>query len=473
MKLLKAEFELMLNTAKSMVGDARKTMLDSLRSATVVEVDAKGVESVIEIQIAEITGEAQKGLQQPIAQSPDQIAAIVKSAVDDALKAAGHKAPAPIGQVAQRFAIPKNARRVGALKAFSAKAVSEYQPDERAYRFGMWALACIGSDSAKAFCAEQGIHVKVSSEGSNSGGGYLVPEEFGGDIIQLLEKYGVARQLFKIRPMSSDVRNDPRRVSGLTASFTAENAAGSESTKAWDNVTLTAKKLTVLSRMSSELNEDSVISVGDDLMMEIAQAFALKEDTVGFTGTGIASDGGIVGVCPKLATLNGTDDGGGLILAAGNLFSEFILGNFNAAVGRLPQYADTANTQWVAHRTFYYGTMQRLELASGGVTAFEVREGNRVPKFLGYNVAISQVMPSADANSQIACTLGDHSLAASFGDRRQPAIAFSTEATVGGESVFERDQIAVRGTERIDINVHDVGSATAAGPVVGIISAAS
>jgi hypothetical protein len=82
-------------------------------------------------------------------------------------------------------------------------------------------------------------------------------------------------------------------------------------------------------------------------------------------------------------------------------------------------------------------------------------------------------MPAADVNSQIACTLGAHDLAASFGDRQQDSIAFSDSATIGGESVFERNQIAIRGTERFDINVHDVGTATAAGPVVGLISASS
>jgi len=468
MKLTKNEFELMLNHAKSLSGDARKAMIDSLRAAQVVEVDANGVETPIEIQIAVVDGDAQKA-----ARHENLTAEQVKAMVDEALAKSGQNQPAPIGQVPEKFLLPKHVRRVGSLKAFAGKSADGTDPEVRAYRFYKWAMACLGNESAKAFCNEHGIGLKVASEGSNSAGGYLVPEEFGGDLIQLMEKYGVARQLFKIRQMSSDVRTDPRRVSGLTAYFTAENVAGTESQKVWDTVTLTAKKLTVLSRMSSELSEDAAISVGDDLMMEIAQAFALKEDQCGFAGDGSATYGSITGLGHKLIAVNGVDDGGGLVLATGNAFEEFTLPDFNKVVSRLPQYADNGNTKWVAHRTFYYGTMQRLELAAGGVTAFEVREGNRTPMFLGYGVAISQVMPSADANSQVACTLGDHSAAASFGDRRQPTIAFSADATVGGESVFERDQVAVRGTERIDINVHDVGTATAAGPVVGLISKAS
>ncbi len=469
MKLTRKEFEQMLAYAKSATGDARKAMIDNLRAASVVDVDEKGVETPVELQIADI-GDAQGDVKNTKG-DPDQIAKVVRDAVDAALKAAGHKPP--IEQPATKaFAIPAGVRFSGSLKGFLPREVNGFTPEQRAYRFAKWAMAAMGNSAAKAFCDEHNIGVKIHTEGSNGAGGYLVPDEFGTDMVALMEKYGVARQTFKIRQMTSDTRSDPRRVSGLTAHFASEAGAGTESTKGWDRVNLVAKKLMVLSRISSELNEDSAINIGDDLMQEIALAFTLKEDQCGFRGDGSPTYGGITGIAPKLIAVNGVDDGGGLVLASGNAFSEFVLGDFNKVVGRLPQYADGPNTKWIAHRTFYYGTMQRLELASGGVTAFEVREGNRIPKFLGYDVLISQVMPSADANSQVACTLGDHAQAASFGDRRQTTISFSTDATVGGESVFERDEIAVKGTERIDINVHDVGSATVAGPVVGLISAA-
>jgi hypothetical protein len=45
-----------------------------------------------------------------------------------------------------------------------------------------------------------------------------------------------------------------------------------ESTKSWDNVALTAKDLMVLTRITSQLNEDAVISVGDDLAALAARA---------------------------------------------------------------------------------------------------------------------------------------------------------------------------------------------------------
>ena len=47
-------------------------------------------------------------------------------------------------------------------------------------------------------------------------------------------------------------------------------------------------------------------------------------------------------------------------------------------------------------------------------------------------------------------------------------ISFSEHATVGGESLWERNEIGIRGTQRFDIVVHDVGTATAPGPIVGL-----
>jgi hypothetical protein len=58
-------------------------------------------------------------------------------------------------------------------------------------------------------------------------------------------------------------------------------------------------------------------------------------------------------------------------------------------------------------------------------------------------------------------------------------MAFSTDATIDSVNMFETAQVAVRGIERFDINVHDVGNATATaadkspGPIVGLITAAA
>ncbi len=88
--------------------------------------------------------------------------------------------------------------------------------------------------------------------------------------------------------------------------------------------------------------------------------------------------------------------------------------------------------------------------------------------FLNYPVTFSQVMPIVTATTGVMALLGNYRMGASFGDRQQDKIDFSEHATIGGENVFERNQIAIRGTERFDIVIHDVGDATNPGPIVGL-----
>jgi HK97 family phage major capsid protein len=378
--------------------------------------------------------------------------------------------------------LPKNVRfqRVQNFKQLE----DMESPQVRAYRFGMWALATISqsmphrfySQQAVNFCFDEGLIFNAAhgEGGSDTTGAHIfVPTEFGTDLILLREEFGLARQLFNNVPMSSDTKTEPRQLSGLTAYFTAENAAATESTMSFDDVTLVAKKLTAISRLSNELNADAAISFGDKLVREIAYAFASKEDDCAFNGDGTSTYGGMVGVRTRMDELTaGTAPG--LILGAGNAYSELTLANFQDVVGALPQYADGPGTAWVCHKTFAHTVMQRLALAAGGTTATEIINGVSTMMFLGYPVRISQKFPSVAANSQIPVLFGNFALGAMFGSRTgSETIAFSSEATVGGESMWERDQIGVRGTERFDVVVHDYGSNSTAGPIVGLEMAAS
>jgi HK97 family phage major capsid protein len=364
------------------------------------------------------------------------------------------------------------------------------QDEELAYRFAQWYFATNlpGSSPLRAkaatFCEDNGIPtIKALNEGINEQGGALVPPEFDNMLIRLLEQFGVFRRYTRMNQMAGDTKTIPRRTAGVTAAWVSEGGSIAESTPNYDNVQLVAKKLASLVVMSSEITEDSAISIADQLAFEIGTAFALAEDQAAFLGDASSTFGGITGITQKLLGLSGTIANiAGLVVAfkdldgsAANTFDEFGLKCFNATVALLPQYADTSQTAWYCHRSFYYGTMQRIELAAGGNTIREVATGDRSarPLFLGYPVNFTQVMPRTDANSQIATILGDLSMGTVMGDRRTRTL-FTDPF-----SLSDKDQIRVRGTERIDLIVHDVGnaSATAAlrqpGSIVALISAAS
>lgn len=380
-----------------------------------------------------------------------------------------------IAAIARNFAIPATARLVAAPKNFRGMR-NGHSAEQRAYRFGMWAMAVLAHQLpyryghlAGAIEFVQRQNLTVTSKDA-SGTQYLILPEFSLDIIDLREQYGVVRRIFKLVPMLSDTKQIPRRQSGLTAYFPGEANAGTTSNKAWDNVKLTARKLMVISTVSNEVNEDLAISWGDDLIGEISFALAKKEDECGMIGDGSSTYDGINGLLTKIASATAS-----LVTGAGNSWTELTLANFTSVLGKLPVYARTPQTCWVCSSTFYYSVMLQLMLAQGGTDISQTADGGafRRPMFLGYPVEFSQVYPMAEANSQVPVTFGDHTLAAAFGDRGLSDVEFSDQAYVDSVSLWQNDLLGVRCKERMDINVHDVGDTSVAGPVVGLITAGS
>jgi len=404
---------------------------------------------------------------------PRQAPADSLTLLDDPTKTTGQS---------QAIKIPAKCRRwSGRLKSFKGP-----NAEQDAYRAAMWLAASLcKSQFAQNFCNTHGIstdfvnydpaHIQsLHQEGVNVSGGYLVFDEFETTIIRLVEEFGLVRRKMKNIPMIGDTKSTPRRTGGLTSYFVGEGGQATESTGSWDMVKLVAKKLAAITVSSNELVSDAIISIADELTREIALAFATKEDNSGFQGDGTSTYGGIFGLVPRLSALNGVDDGGGLVLAAGNLFSEVTDANLLKLMGIIPNYPGLM-PEWYCSKPFWYQVMVRLIRATGGATMAEM-DGERRLIYAGYPVnwtSGTTAMPTTDANSQIACLFGDLPMAAQFGDRAGITIATTTEATVGDTSMFDTDSFAVRGIERFDINVHDVGTATAAGPIAGLIMAAS
>lgn len=377
----------------------------------------------------------------------------------------------------------------GTLRCFEGEANGR-SAQERAYRFGRWLQATAGLPGPRRWCAEHGLPVNELSpsadagnisigadysEGINTSGGFLVLPEFDADIIRLVIKYGKFRQKCRVVPMGSDTKSRPRRTSGLDPYFVGEGQAGTQSTGGWDRVNLTAKKLMVLSLVTNELRADAMIDMADNLAFETAAAFAKKEDQCGFIGTGVSTYGGITGLTVKLLGINGVDNGGGLVLGAGDLMSEITLANLNDCLGLLPDMEGLDdNAEWYSSKFFYFSVMQRLEAAAGGNTWQMIEQGSRTRRLcLGYPVNWTETLPKTNAASQILALFGDLSRSSDMGDRAQITISLSDSATVGTTNAFEVDELAFRATERFDINNHDLGDATNAGPVIALISAAS
>lgn len=350
------------------------------------------------------------------------------------------------------------AKRFGALKAFKGK-----DAELNAFKSGQFLLARFYDNAkAKRWCSDHGVDINASmSEGSNTAGGALVPEEMSQAIIDLRETYGVFRKYARIRPMAGDTLQVPRVTGHVTASFVAEATAGTASDMAFNLVQLVAKKLYALTYVSVELAEDAVVSVVDQLTKDFAYAFALKEDQCGFTGDGTQTYGGING----LTNLFTASSRAGAIDAATNhdTFAEIDDSDLAKLRSALPAYA-RVNAKYYCHRVALELVFNRLKAVAGGNTVMTL-EGKPMDTYLGDEIVVSQVLPSTtgDLSDLAMIFYGDLSMSSSLGERRGITIRRSDEIK------FVEDQIALKATERIDIVNHDTGDASTAGPIVALI----
>ena len=155
----------------------------------------------------------------------------------------------------------------------------------------------------------------ILSEGVDTSGGYLVPDEFAQDLVQALTEQNVFRQISRIVKTASDTLKIPIAEGGATVNWINENAAIPETNVTFNQVVLKPYKLGCLIRASTELMEDSVFDlqrhIADQFAKEIGkaeeEAFCIGDGTDRPTGL-FSENGADVGVTTSSATAISFDD---------------------------------------------------------------------------------------------------------------------------------------------------------------------
>jgi HK97 family phage major capsid protein len=131
---------------------------------------------------------------------------------------------------------------------------------------------------------------RVLAEGAGSTGGFTVPEVLGAQFLDRVRNaMAVQRAGATIVPMSSETLHLARLAQpGATPGpqWKLENADIVESSLALERVTLNAKVLTTIIKLSVELSEDST-NIDSVIEHELSQKFALELDRVALMGSGI------------------------------------------------------------------------------------------------------------------------------------------------------------------------------------------
>lgn len=256
----------------------------------------------------------------------DVISKIVQKLMEelqaDTEKSEGKSAPAPDEQkgskptTEQKSAVPErkaapqrkyrdlfirtDAQIPAGQNSFKSRASAMTGRERNKYVFGMFgrAVKCIhashGDPEQAAFTAERKFHdaemareFKALSATVPADGGYLVPEVYADEIIELLYPATVIYSLGARRlGMANGNLNIPKIKTGSRAMFTGENRSIPKTAPKFGNLKLSAKKLTALIPMSNDLlrstNFDNDVIVGQD----VTKQMALGVDYGALLGTG-------------------------------------------------------------------------------------------------------------------------------------------------------------------------------------------
>lgn len=153
-------------------------------------------------------------------------------------------------------------------------------------------------------------------EGTDSEGGYLVPDEFEHTLIQALNESNIIRSRARVITTSNGLHKIPVVASQGNAAWMEEEDAYTESDEAFSQVNLDAHKVGTLIKVSEELLQDSAFDLESYIRSEFSRRIGDKEEDAFLNGNGThkptgilnATGGAQVGVTTASATAITADE---------------------------------------------------------------------------------------------------------------------------------------------------------------------
>ena len=296
-------------------------------------------------------------------------------------------------------------------------------------------------------------------------GSAVVDTELSRQIWHYPNAFGVIRDYAEVIPMNSADGAFPKGSTsdggGYVGYWNVEGNAPTASDLTFDLINLYARELTVLGKISRALMDDSIINLGEYAAQRIAEIIHKNIDDAAFNGTGGATYGGINGFLNQFGSTATTDSrsvtGGGTATATTEA-------NVRSVVSKLPsKYVPGA--AWYGHRAAIVNIIDRLASSiAGGMTYKEVQGEGLSPFFLGFPVREVEVMPSAEdaGGDKVDLLFGNLSAACAMGNRQDLSIEFNQHR------YWDEGNIGVRGSTRVAVNVHELGSTTEGSPIVAL-----
>lgn len=382
------------------------------------------------------------------------------SATTAATATSAPAAPTTQRKYADLFLSTGASRDGRATGGFAARIANMSGPERRKAAYGMFgrAVKCINASNGdveraaytaehKFGDAEMAREFKALSSVSPADGGYLVPEVYANEIIELLYPATVIYALGARRlGMTNGNLNIPKIKTGSRAMFTGETRKIPNSAPKFGNLKLSAKKLTALIPMSNDLlrstNFDNDVIVGQD----VTKQMALGVDYGALMGTG-----------GEFQPLGVTKNKGVLTLDVTSLGADYASKD-GALTAAFPNYLVAAvlkNNVYADGLGFAFNTSveQYFKSLRDGVGNFIfAKEMNENGTLVGYPYRATNLIETVGGKSQILFGNWNDLV---IGEQGALEIETSREGTWTDEagnlvSAFENDQTLIRAINNVD-----------------------
>ncbi len=381
----------------------------------------------------------------------------------------------PQRKYASLFLSTGAARDPGTANGFKARIATMSAPERRKAAYGMFgrAVKCIhagGGDADRAaYTAEHKFNdtemareFKALSATVPSDGGYLVPEVYANEIIELLYPATVIYSLGARRlGMANGNLNIPKIKTGSRAMFTGENRAIPKSAPKFGNLKLSAKKLTALIPMSNDLlrstNFDNDVIVGQDVTKQMALGVdfgALLGSGGEFQPLGIIKNKAVQSIdVTSLDAAYASSDG---VLTAA--FPNYLV----AAVLRNNVYADGLGFVFNTSVEQFFKSIR--DNVGGFIFAKEMNENGTL---VGYPYRTTNLLETVNGKTNIIFGNWNDLI---IGEQGALEIDTSREGTWTDDagnlvSAFENDQTLIRAIDNVDVGLRHYESFAVASKV--------
>ena len=243
-----------------------------------------------------------------------------------------------------------------------------------------------------------GKEFRQQSVGTNTEGGFLVPEGFSNELEKSLLAFGGPRSVARVIRTSSGNDIPWPKVDDTSNSgrLLAENAAITETALTFASVTLGAYKYSSDSVLvSAELMQDSYFDLGREVGAMLGERLGRVEATFSTTGTGSSQAEGVVtGASAGVTAASAT------AIAADELFE--LVHSVD------PAYRNSSSFGWMMHDNILLA-LRKLKDGNDQYLWQEGMSAGEPDRLLGHPITINQDMASSVATTNITVLVGDFS----------------------------------------------------------------